>query len=271
LTVAGSDSGGGAGVQADLKTFSALGVYGASALTALTAQNTKEVRGIHDVSPAFVALQIDAVLDDVGADAVKVGMLGRPGVIEAVADCLRRHGVRRVVLDPVMVAKGGAPLLGAGAAAVLRERLVPLATVLTPNLPEVGVLLDRPAPRTEPEIMDACKGLLALGPRSVVVKGGHLDGAESTDYFSDGATLLRLKAPRVRTANTHGTGCTFAAAVAAYLAWGLELSEAVRRAKEYVSAAIAAAATLRLGGGHGPVHHFYQFWPPPPGETPFTS
>ena len=261
LTIAGSDSGGGAGIQADLKTFSALGVYGASVVTALTAQNTLEVRAIHDAPAGFIARQIDAVFDDIRIDAVKIGMLSRPEVIEAVAAGLARHGVDRVVLDPVMVAKSGDRLLIPEAVASLRERLLPLATVVTPNLPEAGVLLDTAPAADEADMAAACAGLLALGPRWVLLKGGHLEGSESVDLLDDGRQRLRLAAPRVATTNTHGTGCTLSSAIAAWLARGLEVPEAVRRAKDYVTAALGAADSLRVGAGHGPVHHFHALWP----------
>lgn len=260
LTIAGSDSGGGAGIQADLKTFAALGVYGASVLTAVTAQNTREVRAIHALPPALVAAQIDTVLDDIAVGAVKIGMLGSPEIITAVAERLAARRIDRIVLDPVMVSKSGDALLRAEALAALRERLLPLALVLTPNLPEAAVLLDRPAPRDEREMAVACAALLELGPRSVVLKGGHLDGPQSVDLFFDGQTMLRLPAPRQPTRNTHGTGCTFASAIAALLARGLALPEAVRGAKTFVCAAIAAADQLRVGTGHGPLHHFHALW-----------
>ncbi len=263
LTIAGSDSGGGAGIQADLKTFSALGVYGASVITALTAQNTREVRAIHDAPPAFIAAQIDAVFDDIRIDAVKIGMLSRPEAIEAVAAGLERHGAARVVLDPVMVAKSGDRLLAEEAVASLRERLVPLATVITPNLPEAAVLLDEAPAADEAAMAAACERLLALGPGWVLLKGGHLDGAESVDLLAREGELLRLAAPRVVTANTHGTGCTLSSAIAAGLARGFEMVEAVRRAKDYVSAALENADRLDVGAGHGPVHHFHSFWGDP--------
>jgi hydroxymethylpyrimidine/phosphomethylpyrimidine kinase len=260
LTIAGSDSGGGAGIQADLKAFSALGVYGASVVTALTAQNTREVSAIHDVPPGFVAAQIDAVFNDIRIDAVKIGMLSQPAIIDVVAERLIAHQVQPIVLDPVMVAKSGAALLAPAAVAALRERLLPLATVITPNLPEAAVLLGQPEPRSDAAMADACAALRALGPRSVVLKGGHAGGAESVDYFYDGSTLLRLPARRVPTRNTHGTGCTFSAAIAAFLSRGDELAAAVQHAKQYTSATIAAADQLSVGSGHGPVHHFYAFW-----------
>ena len=260
LTIAGSDSGGGAGIQADLKTFSALGVYGASVISALTAQNTREVRAIHDVPPGFIASQIDAVFDDIRIDAVKIGMLSQPEAIEAVAAGLERHGAKRIVLDPVMVAKSGDRLLAEEAVASLRQRLVPLATVITPNLPEAAVLLGEEPAADEDAMVAACERLLALGPAWVLLKGGHLDGPESVDLLAGEGERLRLAAPRVTTANTHGTGCTLSSAIAAGLARGLGMREAAQRAKDYVSAALENADRLDVGAGHGPVHHFHTTW-----------
>ena len=261
LTIAGSDSGGGAGIQADLKTFSALGAYGASVITALTAQNTRAVSAIHDVPPEFVTAQMDAVFDDIEFAAVKIGMLSRPAIIDAVADGLRRHGARNVVLDPVMVAKSGDRLLRADAVAALRQRLLRLATVITPNLPEAAVLLDLEEAEDEAGMIDAAARLRALGPQAVLLKGGHLaKGASSVDVLDDGAEPLTLAAPRVATANTHGTGCTLSSAIAALLARGLSLRAAVREAKAYVTAAIRVADRLNVGHGHGPVHHFHALW-----------
>jgi len=260
LTVAGSDSGGGAGVQADLKTFSALGVYGASVITALTAQNTREVRAIHDLPPAFVAAQLETVFDDIRIDAVKVGMLSNSAVIDAVAAVLAARRPKALVVDPVMAAKSGDRLLRADAVAALRERLLPLATVITPNLPEVGVLLDRDAPADEAAMADACAALRRLGPRAVLVKGGHLDGAESVDLLLDDDGLARFAAPRVATANTHGTGCTLSSAIAAHLARGRALRNAVAEAKAYVARALRAAGRLSVGAGAGPLHHFHAWW-----------
>ncbi len=260
ITIAGSDSGGGAGIQADLKTFSALGVYGASVITALTAQNTRQVRAIHDAPPAFIAQQIDAVFDDIRIDAVKIGMLSRPEVIEVVAAGLERHGVTRVVLDPVMVAKSGDHLLAAEAVSALRERLLPMATLVTPNLPEAAVLLGEKSIADEAAMASAGERLLALGPAWVLLKGGHLDGPESTDLLIGERTIRRFTAPRIATKNTHGTGCTLSSAIAAGLAQGLDVTEATARAKEYVTAALKAADQLAVGAGHGPVHHFHENW-----------
>jgi hydroxymethylpyrimidine/phosphomethylpyrimidine kinase len=261
LTIAGSDSGGGAGVQADLKTFSALGVYGASVITALTAQNTRAVTAIHDVPPAFVTAQLDAVFDDIAFAAVKIGMLSSPAIIEVVADGLRRHGARNVVVDPVMVAKSGDRLLRADAVEALRERLLPLATLITPNLPEAAVLLDLAEAPDEAGMIEAAARLRRLGPCAVLLKGGHLDmGAESIDVLDDGGEPLKLAAPRIATRNTHGTGCTLSSAIAALLARGLAMRAAVSEAKAYVTAAIRAADRLRVGHGRGPVHHFHALW-----------
>lgn len=260
LTIAGSDSGGGAGIQADLKTFSALGVYGASVITALTAQNTREVRAIEDASPAFVVSQIETVLDDLDVGAVKIGMLSRPEIIAAVAATLEDRQIKNIVLDPVMVAKSGDSLLQEDAVSALRELLLPMASVITPNLPEAAVLLGTVEPQNEEEMVAAAKALLALGPASVLLKGGHLTGPESVDIFHDGAEPSRLSAARVLSRNTHGTGCTLSSAIAAHLARGFELREAVSAAKDYLTAAIAAADSLMIGSGHGPVHHFHALW-----------
>ncbi len=260
LTIAGSDSGGGAGIQADLKTFSALGVYGASVITALTAQNTRGVRAIHDLPPEFIAAQLDAVFEDIRIDAVKIGMLSRREAIAVVASALERHRPRWVVLDPVMVAKSGDRLLATEAVAHLRARLVPLASLITPNLPEAAVLLDEPAAADETQMVRVCERLRALGPRFVLLKGGHLAGPESVDMLHDGARTLRLPAPRVDTRNTHGTGCTLSSAIAAYLARGLPVHDAVTRAKHYLTEALRAADRLSVGGGQGPVHHFHAWW-----------
>jgi hydroxymethylpyrimidine/phosphomethylpyrimidine kinase len=260
LTIAGSDSGGGAGIQADLKTFSALGVYGCSVITALTAQNTRAVTAIHDVPPEFVTAQLDAVFDDIEIAAVKIGMLSHPAVITAVADGLERHGARNIVLDPVMVAKSGDRLLREDAVSALKERLLPLAMLITPNLPEAGVLLDLEPAQDEPGMIQMAEALRALGPQAVLVKGGHLEGPESIDVLEDGGEPQVLIAPRIATSNTHGTGCTLSSAIAALLARGHELHEAVRAAKAYLTDALRASDRLRVGHGHGPVHHFHGLW-----------
>jgi len=260
LTIAGSDSGGGAGIQADLKTFSALEVYGTSVVAALTAQNTREVRAVHDVPAEFVTAQMDAVFDDIRIDAVKIGMLSRREIIEAVARNLERRRAPHVVLDPVMVAKSGDRLLHDDAVEALRERLLPLATVITPNLPEAGVLLGERADLDDTDMDSACERLLGLGPQWVLLKGGHLSGPESIDVLAAPGGAERFRAPRVPSRHTHGTGCTLSSAIAAYLARGVPVPEAVRRAKDYVSAALGAAEALDVGGGHGPVHHFHAWW-----------
>ncbi len=255
LTIAGSDSGGGAGIQADLKTFTAFGVYGASAITAITAQNTLGVRAIHEVPTEVVIAQIDAVLSDIGADAVKTGMLLSTRIIEAVADRLRAFGVTRLVVDPVMVAKGGDRLLREDAIAALRDLLLPLAAVITPNAPEASVLagIQVAGERTARE---AARRIHALGPRLVIVKGGHLGGERSEDVAFDGTAFAVLSAPRVDTPHTHGTGCTFSAAIAAGLACGQSPLDAARAAKAFLQGAIEHAQPL--GAGRGPVNHLWR-------------
>ena len=260
VTIAGSDSGGGAGIQADLKTFSALGVYGASVITALTAQNTRGVTGIHDVPPDFITAQIEAVFSDLAVNAVKIGMLSRPAAIETVAAGLDRYGQHTVVLDPVMVAASGDRLLAPEAIDVLRRVLIPRALVITPNLPEAAALLDAPIARNETEMREQGERLLALGPRAVLVKGGHGSGAESVDLLIEPTAFVRLAADRIATQNTHGTGCTLSSAIAAGLAKGLGLTEAVGAAKTYVTDALAAANRIKIGSGHGPTHHFHAWW-----------
>jgi len=260
LTIAGSDSAGGAGIQADLKTFSALGVYGASVITALTAQNTRSVSAIHDVPPDFIAAQIDAVLSDLNVGAVKIGMVSRRATIEVIAAGLERWRQRAVVLDPVMIAGSGDRLLVPDAVDVLKSALFPRALVVTPNLPEAAALLDAPIATTESEMRAQGERLLALGPRAVLIKGGHAGGAESVDLLIEPAAFTRLVADRIATRNTHGTGCTLSSAIAAGLAKGFVLSEAVRAAKAYVTDALAAADRIKIGSGHGPVHHFHSWW-----------
>jgi hydroxymethylpyrimidine/phosphomethylpyrimidine kinase len=267
LTIAGSDSGGGAGIQADLKTFAALGVYGASAVTALTAQNTTGVTGVHEAPPEFVTAQLDAVFSDLDVAAVKIGMLGSANVIEAVAVGLERWRPRWVVLDPVMVAKGGDKLLRDDAVAALKEKLIPLAHLITPNLPEAGVLLDEPSAADRESMVGQAERLLRLGPGAVLLKGGHLAGDTSPDLLHDGRHAVRFEAARHVTRNTHGTGCTLSSAIAAYLALGRPMADAVAAAKRYLSAAIAAADDLPVGRGHGPVHHFHRLWPLLDGDT----
>ena len=255
LTIAGSDSGGGAGIQADLKTFAAIGVYGASAITAITAQNTVGVRAIHEVPVDVVAAQIDAVLEDIGADAAKTGMLSSAAIIEAVADRLRAHGVDRLVVDPVMIAKSGDRLLREDAVRALRETLLPIAAVVTPNAPEATVL-------SGVEVVDlvsareAARRIADLGPRMVIVKGGHLGGDRSDDLVWDGREFSTLTGARIATRHTHGTGCTFSAAIAAYLARGLAPLAAAREARAYLQGAMENAEPL--GAGHGPVNHLWR-------------
>ncbi|HEY5629435.1 MAG TPA: bifunctional hydroxymethylpyrimidine kinase/phosphomethylpyrimidine kinase [Candidatus Limnocylindrales bacterium] len=256
LTIAGSDSGGGAGIQADLKTFAALGVYGASVITAITAQNTVEVRAIHEVPIDVVAAQIDAVLDDIGADAAKTGMLSSAAIIEVVADRLRAHGPLPLVVDPVMVAKSGDRLLREDAVAALRETLLPLAAVVTPNAPEASVLAGIDVDDVT-SAREAARRIFDLGPGIVIVKGGHLEGDRADDIVFDGRAFHVLSAPRLATAHTHGTGCTFSAAIAAGLAQGLEPLAAARAAKAYLHGAIEHAEPL--GAGHGPVNHLWRY------------
>jgi hydroxymethylpyrimidine/phosphomethylpyrimidine kinase len=260
VTVAGSDSGGGAGIQADLKTFSALGVYGASVITALTAQNTKGVTAIHDVPAEFVAAQIDAVFSDLDVSAVKIGMVSQRGVIATIAAGLERWGQSRVVLDPVMIATSGDKLLAPDAIDVLKRVLMPRALVVTPNLPEAAALLEAPIADTETAMREQGERLLAVGARAVLIKGGHADRAESVDLLIEPTAVTRLAADRIKTRNTHGTGCTLSSAIAAGLAKGLTLAEAVRVAKAYVTDALAAANRIKIGTGHGPVHHFHAWW-----------
>ncbi len=260
VTIAGSDSGGGAGIQADLKTFSALGVYGASIITALTAQNTKAVTAIHDVPADFITAQIDTVFSDLAVGAVKIGMVSRQPVIKAIADGLTRWNQRNVVLDPVMIATSGDRLLSPDAIAGLKRLLIPGAMVLTPNLPEAAALLEAPLARTEGEMREQAERLLKLGPQAVLIKGGHDGGAESVDLLVEPNAITRLAADRIATRNTHGTGCTLSSAIAAGLAKGLALAEAVRAAKAYVTNSLVASPRLHVGSGHGPVHHFHAWW-----------
>ena len=260
LTIAGSDSSGGAGIQADLKTFAALGVYGASAITALTAQNTQGVSAIHDVPPAFVAAQIDAVFADLDVAAVKIGMLSQAATVDAVAQALDRHQAKNIVLDPVMVASSGDRLLAIDAVDAVRRLLIPRARVITPNLPEAALLLDTRAARGEAEMEAQARALIErFQANAVLIKGGHGEGAESVDLLVEQSAVTRLTARRVASENTHGTGCTLSSALAAGLARGLDLAAATRAAKAYVTAAIAAADQLAVGHGHGPLHHFHEY------------
>lgn len=260
LTIAGSDSGGGAGIQADLKTFSAQGVYGASVIAALTAQNTLAVTAVHEVPPQMVTDQLEAVLGDLKVDAIKIGMLSSAPIIEAVAAQLENLTIP-IVLDPVMVAKSGDRLLRSDAISALKERLLPLATVLTPNLPEAADLLGREEAQSESEMLAQAKDLLALGAKYVLLKGGHAKGENCVDLLvCHRLDPLRLEAPRLDTKNTHGTGCTLSSAITAGLAKGLSVEDATRVAHGYLQGAIRAADKLNIGSGHGPVHHFYRQW-----------
>ena len=256
LTIAGSDSGGGAGIQADLKTFAALGVYGASVVTAITAQNTLGVRAIHNLPPEIVAAQIDAVLEDIGANAAKTGMLSSAAIIDIVAGRVHAHGLTRLVVDPVMVARSGDRLLRQDAVAALRELLLPLAAIVTPNAPEASVLAGLEVV-DEPTAREAARRIHALGPGLVIVKGGHVGGERSDDIAWDGISFEVLSAPRIETPHTHGTGCTFSAAIAAELARGLSPLDAARAAKAYLHGAIEHAEPL--GAGHGPVNHLWRY------------
>jgi hydroxymethylpyrimidine/phosphomethylpyrimidine kinase len=258
LTIAGSDSSGGAGIQADLKTFAAFGVYGASVITALTAQNTRGVAGIHHVPADFVTAQIDAVFSDLHVHAVKIGMVAQRATIEAIVMALDRWSPKHLVLDPVMVATSGDRLLDQGAVEALRTALIPRASLVTPNLPEAAALLNEPVAVGEAAIESQGRRLLAMGCRMVLIKGGHGQGAESIDYLVGGDGVVALAAPRIATRNTHGTGCSVSSAIAAGLAIGAQLETAVRDAKTWISAAIAAADRLDVGHGHGPIHHFHR-------------
>jgi len=260
LTIAGSDSSGGAGIQADLKSFAALGVYGASVITALTAQNTKGVIAIHAVPADFVTAQIDAVFGDLDVRAVKIGMVAQSASIDAITAGLKRWSAKHVVLDPVMVATSGDRLLAADAIEALRTKLIPRAALITPNLPEAAALLDEPVAESAATIERQGRRLLALGCPAVLIKGGHGQGFESIDYLFRGERTVALAAPRIATKNTHGTGCSLSSAIAAGLAKGEEMETAVRNAKAFVSAAIAAADALNVGHGHGPIHHFHRFY-----------
>jgi hydroxymethylpyrimidine/phosphomethylpyrimidine kinase len=260
LTIAGSDSSGGAGIQADLKTFAALGVYGASVITALTAQNTRGVGAIQPVPADFVTAQIEAVFGDLDVKAVKIGMAAQPATIDAIADGLTRWAPKHVVLDPVMVATSGDRLLAADAVEGLRTKLIPRASLITPNLPEAAALLDEPVAEGEAAIERQGRRLLAMGCPAVLIKGGHGQGAESIDYLIRHSGTVMLAAPRIATPNTHGTGCSLSSAIAAGLARGEDMESAVRQAKAWISAAIAAADRLGVGHGHGPIHHFHRFY-----------
>jgi hydroxymethylpyrimidine/phosphomethylpyrimidine kinase len=259
VTIAGSDSSAGAGIQADLKTFSALGVYGASVITALTAQNTGGVFAIHEVPADFVAAQINAVFTDLDVSAVKIGMVSNAQVIDALAAALDRFRPRHVVLDPIQIASSGERLLPDSALSALRD-LISRVHVLTPNLPEAAALLGTTLARDENEMLAQGQKLLTLGAPAVLVKGGHGDGPESVDFLVEADGHLRLAAPRLHTRETHGTGCTLSSAIAAGLAKGLPLETAAAQAKAYVSAAIAHSVQLDVGSGRTPLHHFHAWW-----------
>ena len=261
LTIAGVDPSGGAGVLADLKAFSALGAYGCGVIAALTAQNTRAVTGIHEVPPEFLQLQLDTLFEDVRIDAVKIGMLASGALIRVVAEALRRYRPGFVVLDPVMVAKSGDRLLRAEAVDALRRELMPLATVVTPNLPEAGDLLGRTVGEGAESLRAAARDLHALGARHVLVKGGHGSGDTLVDLLFDGARFVELATARIRTKNTHGTGCTLSSAIAALAPQRPGVEAAVREARDYVVAAIRHSDELSVGSGHGPLHHFHHVWP----------
>lgn len=260
LSIAGSDPSGGAGIQADIKAISANGAYAMAALTAVTVQNTQGVSAVHLIPPDIVSAQISAVFGDVRVDAVKIGMIANAEIAGAVAVVLEGADKTPIVLDPVMIAKGGAPLLADDAIAIVRDRLLPLATVVTPNLPEAARLLDQPVATNRQQMEDQARALAGLGARSVLIKGGHLDDPDSPDVFVAGGHVHWLEGTRTATKNTHGTGCTLSSAVAAQLAQGVPDREAVSAAKAYISAAIARAEELTVGHGHGPVHHFSRLW-----------
>lgn len=261
LTIAGSDSGGGAGIQADLKTFAANGCYGMSVITALTAQNTTGVTAIHALPPAFAVEQMTAVLTDIGTDAVKIGMLYSADLIEAIAETLNKYRARNIVLDPVMVAQSGDKLLQDDAIQAIKDHLMPVADVVTPNLPEAEVLLGQKIKSFE-DIQRAARELARNGGRSILIKGGHMAESKSTDllYLTEEDRFVRLEAERVDSRNNHGTGCTLSSAIAAHLARGSDIEEAVGKAKTFISRAIRAGAAYKIGHGHGPVHHFFEFW-----------
>jgi hydroxymethylpyrimidine/phosphomethylpyrimidine kinase len=264
LTIAGSDSSGGAGIQADLKTFSAFGVYGASAITALTAQNTRGVAGVEPVAASFVVAQIEAVLADLDVGAIKTGMLANAGIVEAVARCLRAAQRRPLVVDPVMVATSGDLLLEADAVETMKRQLIPLANLITPNLPEAAWLLGAKPAGDDAQAIEHAKALHALGCGAVLLKGGHGAGETAVDILCDGEGVERFVRPRIDTPHSHGTGCTLSAAIAALLAQGVALREAVARAKAYVWQALEAGRTLGVGHGNGPVDHLFAIRRAPP-------
>ena len=260
LTIAGSDPSGGAGIQADLKTFAARKVYGMSVITALTAQNTMGVSGVHLIPPTFVADQLNAILNDIRVGAIKIGMIANTEIAIAIADVLQVHSEIPIVIDPVMIAKGGHSLLDDNAIAVIKKRLFPLANILTPNLPEAASLLDKQTAMTREEMEQQGRALLKLGSKAILMKGGHLDGVDSPDLLISDTASMWFEGKRIDTQNTHGTGCTLSATLAAELAKGESLENAVSNAKNYLLAAIMAADSLDIGAGHGPTHHFYKLW-----------
>jgi hydroxymethylpyrimidine/phosphomethylpyrimidine kinase len=264
LTIAGVDPSGGAGVLADVKTMSALGAYACAVIAALTAQNTQAVTGVFPVPADFVRRQIDTLFADVRIDAAKIGMVGEAPVIQVVAERLHHWRPAHIVVDPVMIAKSGDALLERSAVGALREGLLPLATIITPNLPEAGALLETRAPDSVKEMRRTAERLRETmthaGERWVLLKGGHLPGGDATDLLFDGDRMIELSAPRIETKNTHGTGCTLSAALAALLPQTPDVPTAARRAKAYLAAAIVAADQLDIGHGHGPVHHFHALW-----------
>jgi hydroxymethylpyrimidine/phosphomethylpyrimidine kinase len=264
LTIAGSDSGGGAGIQADLKTFSALGCYGMSVITAVTCQNTVEVTAVHPVPAEIVKKQMEAVLSDIGTDAVKIGMLHSAEIIEVVAKTLREFGVKNIVLDTVMASKGGSKLLQDEAIAALKELLVPISNVITPNIPEAEILSGQKINSVE-DMYVAVEDLAKLGSDYVLLKGGHLESDESLDILleTENKIFSHLEFSKIKTENTHGTGCTLSSAIASHLAQGLSMEEAVYLAKNFIDIALEAGKDYKLGKGHGPVHHFYNFWDNP--------
>jgi hydroxymethylpyrimidine/phosphomethylpyrimidine kinase len=261
LTIAGSDSSGGAGIQADIKTFSALGCYAMSVITALTAQNTTGVRAIHAVPPEFALEQLEAVFTDIPPDSVKIGMLYSAELIETVARMLTKYRARNIVLDPVMAAQSGDRLLQEEAVEAVKTHLMPMATVVTPNVPEAEILLGSPI-RNTADMERAARNLAEFHSKSILVKGGHMEGEESTDilFIPPQNRLVHLRGVRVDTRNNHGTGCTLSSAIASFLAHGLPLEDAILKAKDYLTSAMEAGAAYQIGKGHGPVHHFYRLW-----------
>lgn len=257
LTIAGSDSGGGAGIQADLKAFSAQGVFGMSVITAITAQNTLEVRGVQNIDLSMIQAQIETVFDDIPVDAVKIGMLSSADVVRTVAETLGKYDAPHIILDPVMISKAGHHLLQAEAIEALKDVMIPLATMITPNVPEAEVLTGMKIVTTE-DMETACRKMHALGAKSILLKGGHLT-TDPNDLFYDGETFYWYPGKRIETKNTHGTGCTLSSAITANLAKGASLTEAIEIAKAYITEAIKQS--FDLGKGHGPVHHFYEFYP----------